>query len=160
MKTILLIIVVSGIVILGHMTYKRFSLSKNQRDYYTGIENRINKSINLINQSFDTADYELRERIKKGRCERTLAPGYGFCHRCGRPWKFTKGHSTTFEEGHGCFPLCEDCWSELTPTERLPFYRQLIDGYIHDSKLPSLYTNDTDYEKEWEMIKKAVLKGG
>jgi hypothetical protein len=28
--------------------------------------------------------------------------------------------------GSGCFPLCENCWSALTPPERLPYYEQLL----------------------------------
>jgi hypothetical protein len=32
----------------------------------------------------------------------------------------------------GVFPLCETCWSELTPAERLPFYRQVFDKWNSD----------------------------
>jgi len=29
-------------------------------------------------------------------------------------------------KGSGCFALCEECWNELTPEERIPYYEQLI----------------------------------
>lgn len=37
----------------------------------------------------------------------------------------------------GAFPMCQECWSELTPEERVPFYEILIDhwrsGYAEGS---------------------------
>lgn len=57
---------------------------------------------------------------------RAAAPGYGCCYRCQMPWKFTEGHTTYYGGGRGCFPLCEPCWADLTPEQRLPFYEQLL----------------------------------
>lgn len=57
---------------------------------------------------------------------RAAAPGYGSCYRCGMPWKFTEHHTTYYSNGRGCFPLCEQCWGELTPEQRLPFYERLL----------------------------------
>jgi len=52
--------------------------------------------------------------------------GYGGCYRCGDTWNWKTAHSTPYEEGRACFPLCEECWSELTPDERLPYYEELV----------------------------------
>ncbi len=57
--------------------------------------------------------------------ERFYSLGYGWCECCGRPWARVEGHSTPYVECGGCFPLCKSCWSQLTPTARLPFYRAL-----------------------------------
>jgi len=65
-----------------------------------------------------------------------LWPWYGTCLRCGMPWKFTSGHTTNYRAGDGCFPLCEDCWSRLTPAERLPYYMQLIEMWRSDTTFP------------------------
>ena len=62
----------------------------------------------------------------KGLILGLLIPGYSSCGRCLTPWKFTKEHTTKFTENRGCFPLCEKCWSELTPQERLPYYHDLL----------------------------------
>lgn len=47
------------------------------------------------------------------------------------------------------FPLCEQCWSELTPQNRLPFYRVLFEQWRF---LGSEY-------HEWADIERAVLEG-
>jgi len=57
---------------------------------------------------------------------RLLAPGYGTCWNCGWPWKYVKPHSTMYNNGHGCFPLCEQCWERMTVEQRLPAYRWLV----------------------------------
>ena len=91
----------------------------------------------------------------RGRIERLFAPGYGFCMRCGRPWNRAKGHSTPYgENGSGCFPLCEPCWSELLPAQRLPYYEGLVDEWIR--QVPS----ETDeYERKRRLIEEAVMSG-
>lgn len=75
------------------------------------------------------------------------APGYGACYRCWRPWKFTAHHTTWFTSSRGCFSLCEDCWEELTPETRLPFYRELV---VHWG---------SDGAADWPRIKAAVEEG-
>ena len=60
-----------------------------------------------------------------GPISRAVSPGYSWCLRCKTTWNFVEGHVTQHGTG-GCFPLCEKCWGELTPTERLPFYEELL----------------------------------
>ncbi len=82
--------------------------------------------------------------------ERALAPGYGTCYKCQRPWKFVKSHSTQYTETWGCFPLCEGCWSSMTPRERLPYYRQLWLNWGGEETAK-------DEQHSWPLIKEAVL---
>ena len=82
---------------------------------------------------------------------RAAAPGYGTCHRCGFPWRFVKEHSTEYARGRACFPLCESCWSALTPGQRLHYYRELWDEWEADGV-------NKDGEM-WDAIRDAVLDG-
>lgn len=67
-----------------------------------------------------------KARLACATAARLVSPGYGCCYRCGMPWSFTEYHVTHYGNGHGCFPLCEACWSELTPEQRWPFYERLL----------------------------------
>jgi len=96
--------------------------------------------------------------------ERLLLPGLGYCYRCRRPWK-THGigvveHATNYTETSGMFPLCEGCWSKLSPEERLPYYRKLWDSWNHGGFWIQ-YADGTWHEWEapepWPVIEKAVL---
>lgn len=80
-----------------------------------------------------------------------LAPGFGHCGRCRTAWKFINGHTTPYVDGSGgCFPLCELCWSEMTPQERLPFYYVLFRQWEWDAKGRELHVT-------WEALERAVL---
>lgn len=61
-----------------------------------------------------------------GALARPFSPGYSTCGRCERPWTICKGHQTLYRPHNSMFPLCEDCWGELTPAQRLPYYKNLI----------------------------------
>lgn len=80
------------------------------------------------------------------------APGYGHCLRCRTAWKFVEDHSTYFQAGSGCFPLCQLCWSELTPTARLPFYYVLWRQWEWDAD-----REGRDLFEQWDQIERAVL---
>jgi hypothetical protein len=83
---------------------------------------------------------------------RRTFPGYSACGRCRMPWPLVRIHSTEYDAGRGCFPLCEDCWSELrTPANRMPYYMQLMDEWERE---------DTGGGKERESVRAAVLKEG
>lgn len=70
------------------------------------------------------AEFELRRKLAP--LMQSLFPGYGTCLRCSWPWPLVEYHSTKYETGSGCFPLCTKCWSQLgTPERRMPYYRQL-----------------------------------
>ncbi len=89
--------------------------------------------------------------VRLGTWSQRLAPGYSWCFRCETPWLFVKGHDTKYSPDRACFPLCEKCWGELTPDERLPYYRQLWEHWKDVSSVDG---------KEWPAIEAAVLAGG
>lgn len=75
-------------------------------------------------------------------------PGISGCYRCYRNWMICQGHDTQFNARSAMFPLCEECWQELTPQTRLPYYRQLWDDW-----------NDSYPKDEWDAIEAAVREG-
>jgi len=77
--------------------------------------------------------------------------GYSTCKRCNRTWNICEGHSTEYISGRGCFPLCEQCWSELTREERLPYYMSLVDDWQCGN------TSDRNYDEVREQIRSAVM---
>lgn len=99
------------------------------------------------------------------------AKGFGGCLRCGDTWDWQQEHSTPYRfipnsslVVESCFPLCEGCWSSLTPEERLPFYDQLVDIWISDrgerARLYGAVLGVDEYEDQRALIHKAVLGGG
>jgi hypothetical protein len=85
--------------------------------------------------------------IRIGRISQWLTPTYGWCGACKTTWPFVSGHSTQYDRLWGMFPLCEKCWSERTPVERLPYYRALFERWDD----PTLV--------DWDGIERAVLAG-
>lgn len=63
-------------------------------------------------------------------------------------------HETPYKSSAACFPLCEGCWSALTPAERLPFYQRLVNRWIW-------FTPESrdEYEADRKLIYEAVLDG-
>jgi hypothetical protein len=98
--------------------------------------------------------------------------GFGRCSRCDTPWNFVHEHSTDYDHGRGCFPLCEECWEDLaTPEARLPFYRVLweqwwADAVLHpcDEYPHAQYASREDHlnqlQETWRLIEAAVLDEG
>jgi len=99
-----------------------------------------------------------RWRRISGYFGRWFAPGYSACGRCRRPWKFCDGHSTRYSDSHGCFPLCEQCWLELTVEQRMPFYRYLVWG-TWASSYCSCANCRPELESLWNEVEQAVLAG-
>lgn len=82
--------------------------------------------------------------------------GFGSCYRCGHSWAWRQPHGTQFGSGgRACFPLCEECWEQLTPEQRLPYYQQLVDSWIRDAP-----EQLADYQLQRALIEQAVLQGG
>jgi hypothetical protein len=89
---------------------------------------------------------------------RLIFPMYSACGRCGMTWNVTKYHSTYVPVGRGLFPLCESCWKDLTPQDRLPYYRKLYESWL----VPVILPDGTPYKgpnMTWEEIETAVLAG-
>lgn len=64
--------------------------------------------------------------IRIGPISQKITPHLGACLHCKTTWRFVKPHATPFNEHEGALPLCEKCWRELTPEQRLPFYWLLL----------------------------------
>lgn len=79
---------------------------------------------------------------------------WGTCYRCGGSWEFLPHHTTEYNDRNGCFPLCETCWTDLTPETRLEFYRRL---WVAWGQWPD---PTTDRDEQWRQIEAAVLAGG
>ncbi len=76
--------------------------------------------------------------------------GYSDCERCGRTWNIAREHSTDLGDGGGMFALCEYCWNELTPQERLPYYLRVYNSWARWG----------GGRHSWSTIENAVIKGG
>ena len=82
-------------------------------------------------------------------------PGYGRCSRCERVWGICEPHITSYDgdgpfKGHGgCFTLCEECWMELTPQERLPHYLRLLYSWMS-------YGSATHRGMPWNIAQKKI----
>lgn len=86
--------------------------------------------------------------VRLGTWSQRLAPGYSWCLRCETPWLFIVHHNTDYRSDRGIFVLCEKCWAELAPEQRLPYYRQLWEQWTHHAD-----------DQEWQDIETAVLAG-
>jgi hypothetical protein len=87
--------------------------------------------------------------LRVGRISQLMTPGYSWCYKCKTTWQFVEGHHTPYSLGRGCFPLCEACWHETSPADRLPFYRELFERWTAGG------SNDS----KWADIEAAVLAG-
>jgi hypothetical protein len=92
------------------MDYQTEEPARPFRDAWIGSDARV------LAPTHDSIGAKLR---------RFLFPSYSWCGRCGRPWKGIECHATPYGNGRGVFPLCERCWSSLTPVDRLPYYERL-----------------------------------
>lgn len=82
-------------------------------------------------------------------------PNYSYCRRCHVIWSSAKPHATNFRRGGGCFSLCEWCWEQLTPEQRLPYYEIIILNWESMAYKPISEEEKEDYTA----IRKAVLAG-
>lgn len=85
---------------------------------------------------------------------------YG-CYRCGDRWNWKQEHTTYFTDSEGCFPLCEECWAELSPEDRLPFYARLVGKWLspETNDYPGADKHIIQSADKWPLIKAAVLSG-
>lgn len=82
---------------------------------------------------------------------------FGSCGRCNRNWGICQGHDTKYSEYYGMFPLCEDCWQELTPEQRLPFYHATIERWESSGRPDK---NGVPWEDVYTAVTVAVLGEG
>lgn len=96
-----------------------------------------------------------------GFVARLFSPDYSWCKRCRRPWTVAREHSTYYQQGSGCFPLCRSCWGDLTPAQRLPFYESLVDSWEAEGRVSGLaHLNGVAWPTLRQRVRNAVLDGG
>ena len=96
------------------------------------------------------------------------------CRVCRRPWDLCDAHYTPLVQGHpehGCFVLCEPCFNELNPVQRLPYYHELFAKWLSSSDSLAAFHfrgGDPNWEKylgkkytqqDWEALRDSVLAG-
>ena len=86
-----------------------------------------------------------------GKVSQRLSPGFSWCGNCLTTWAYAHEHVTHYSPGRGCFALCEKCWRELTPPQRLPFYADLFREW---ERTP--HPADP-LDGRWQEIREAVL---
>lgn len=79
-----------------------------------------------------------------GRISAFFSPGFSACGRCRTTWDYVEHHVTNYNDGSGCFPLCQKCWRDLLPAERVPYYRALHSEVEWDAL-------------NWQQVEHAVL---
>jgi hypothetical protein len=100
--------------------------------------------------------------LRIGRIGKLFAPGYSWCQRCDTPWRFVHYHVTSYTDSSGCLPLCEKCWHDLTPEQRLPYYRQLIERWhhpTHTARSGAAQSEDATFADTWDKVATAVRAG-
>lgn len=97
-------------------------------------------------------------RLTTSRNRIGRARGYGGCFACGVTWDWKEHHTTYYKPSDGCFALCEVCWSNRTPEERLPFYAELMELWL---VAQPHCTREEKVERlnDWPLIKAAVEAG-
>lgn len=104
-------------------------------------------------------EHNLSLRKFAGFFARLISPMYSACGRCGMPWSVTKNHVTSITEIRGIFPLCENCWTYLTPQDRLPYYRKLYESWLITMPETLPDGSPAKLNETWEEIEAAVLAG-
>lgn len=73
------------------------------------------------------------------------------CLRCWRHWSVTQWHSTPGGGVWDLHPLCVDCWADLTPARRLPYYRKLHSLWLRDAPMDAHIPFMEEIEKAVEL---------
>lgn len=90
--------------------------------------------------------------LRIGRISKWLSPhGLGGCLRCKTTWAWVSEHVTQYTAGASCFPLCEQCWKELSSRDRLPYYERLWEIWMEQGAAKA--------EDVWVQIETAVMLG-
>ena len=77
-----------------------------------------------------------------GHHERREHFNESFCLRCLRPWSRVEARRVAykFDGSRAMFALCKECWAQLTPGDRLPYYLELAQAWMRES-----YADESGY---------------
>jgi hypothetical protein len=99
--------------------------------------------------------------MRLGPVSRFLSqPNIAACARCLTTWAWVCGHATPYQTGSAVFPLCQVCWRDLTPAERMPYYRDLVTLWTSQLIEYRRFDLAVEYEAKWPAIRAAVEAGG
>jgi len=59
----------------------------------------------------------------------------------------------------GCFPLCAECWRELSVEERLVYYREMYEEWVMWDKVLGREAEGFENCGVWGQIESAVREG-
>lgn len=76
----------------------------------------------------------MKLNVRIGGISKIFSPSFSQCRKCKTTWLFVKPHVTVYKDGNGAFPLCEKCWSSLTPSQRTLYYNQLLNEWKSDEQ--------------------------
>jgi hypothetical protein len=68
-------------------------------------------------------------------------PNSSVCGLCKYAWPDLKEHFVLISDGWSIFALCEKCWNNLTPKERLPYYVKLYRSWNEKEDREQLLRN-------------------
>ena len=88
------------------------------------------------------------------------AAGYGYCLECGDTWDWKSYHCTTYEEGRGCFALCDECWDMADRHGVLSAYSRMIrewrsTGSWYPPEKGAIILSAALREKGWPIVTRA-----
>lgn len=148
-----------GLIFVGTLCWWGIRILLRFGEWVKGRIARVDKYF-LVDQTLFGGDVKSPLWIRKtiGFVSRQFYPGMSICGYCGCNWVFARFHNTPYEYGEDntCSILCEVCWRDLTPEQRLPYYRDLCEHWrISGGELH----NGTTWEQVWKEMKTAVLAG-
>lgn len=86
-------------------------------------------------------DYEMRRESAKS--VQKMNKGFSHCECCGWTWNKILGKIMMYADGHGCFPICIDCFDQLVLEEKydeiISYYVKHFDSYEFDPLRSHLY---------------------
>lgn len=78
------------------------------------------------------------------------------CGCCGCNFFIAKAHITPYgDDGGAGYALCEACWKDLVPEERLPYYCETYEWWA--TRVDT--DNGISWGQAWQNMKTAVLAG-
>lgn len=120
-----------------------------------------------------------------GKASHLLAPHLSWCNKCLTTWNFVEPRTVNYHNctekarrsiwrqqfpGRECpprykdppcaglFALCQECWNELTPEQRLPYYYDLFWGIQwNDAESRRKDKTQQDMDLMWEEIQTSIL---
>jgi len=94
-----------------------------------------------IREAFNALSPEEKNAIGKTK-------GYGGCNHCGGTWNWKRAyHSISYTKTSGYSGLCDECWAELSPEERILYFKKWLKRWKIDEVV------------DWKLVRKTAGMG-